>query len=480
MNMRGLLWIVVVGIASAAAGQGDPQRDFVISGKDAYMILPPEFLCGPQITQTEWSPDGDKLAVVREITNLSPSMISDLFAGKEPDRTDLEPEQEVIVWSSVTRKANTVMRLKRSHGQINEVSWLAGSSSLVIDATFTDPDEAVGAGSGDVASANIAGRGDATGSASTILIINGAGKQLTVARMSPTRGYVIRTSPNKPVAVLMEFPATPPPPPVGEPPAPREAPSIRFFGTDGVLSAPMKLPTARSFPNWSRNGFLYVLSSVRKPDMSIQRTWSIVDRTNQTIKPCEAPADSETMLGQEPPRALIVNNLTPQLADLKVGVNAPTVTIAAPNAKDDELSIVSTDGKAAELSPTLNAVSYQSQGSLLVRSMVKVPLEAYQKAKLAALKLKLINNAKQVALAMLMFTNDNGGNYASKDANLQNTLGPYLKNNRLLDGFNYTFGGGNENDIAEPANTIMGYYDGPGGRAVAYCDGHVKWVNNQP
>ena len=33
--------------------------------------------------------------------------------------------------------------------------------------------------------------------------------------------------------------------------------------------------------------------------------------------------------------------------------------------------------------------------------------------------------------------------------------------------------------IGNPAPTELGFTLGPGGRAVAYCDGHVKWVRGQ-
>ncbi len=57
-------------------------------------------------------------------------------------------------------------------------------------------------------------------------------------------------------------------------------------------------------------------------------------------------------------------------------------------------------------------------------------------------------------------------------------VGPYCSDKDLLRRFNYTFKGGNMANIENPASTELGYILGPGGRAVAYCDGHVKWVPN--
>jgi prepilin-type processing-associated H-X9-DG protein len=53
-----------------------------------------------------------------------------------------------------------------------------------------------------------------------------------------------------------------------------------------------------------------------------------------------------------------------------------------------------------------------------------------------------------------------------------------VKNSSILEGFVYTFKGGKLSDVDKPAETVLGYIEGPGGRAVAYLDGHVKWVPN--
>jgi prepilin-type processing-associated H-X9-DG protein len=54
-------------------------------------------------------------------------------------------------------------------------------------------------------------------------------------------------------------------------------------------------------------------------------------------------------------------------------------------------------------------------------------------------------------------------------------LMPYLKNQDLLNGFNYTFEGGSLSGISNPTDTEMGYVIGPGGRAIVYADGHAQW-----
>jgi prepilin-type processing-associated H-X9-DG protein len=91
----------------------------------------------------------------------------------------------------------------------------------------------------------------------------------------------------------------------------------------------------------------------------------------------------------------------------------------------------------------------------------------------SASKAVAISDAKQVALAALMYA-------ADYDDVLPANLGgellePYLKNGSIFDGFVFVFGGGDLKKVADPASTVLGYKDGPGGRAVAYLDGHVVW-----
>lgn len=455
-------------LGAAAMAQMDPQRDFIVAGKDVFMMLPQEFICGPRINQMTWSPDGDKLALIREFADMTPSMAADMLVNKEADTT-LDPEYQIITWSAVTRKTTVLYKLKLSQGVISAVQWLAGSSSLLVDASLFDNGE----GSGPI------DRRDLASVPRTVFLISPNGKPTTVFRSSNPRDFWLNPSPFKPIVALTEYAPPPPPVPKGEPAMPRDPATIRFFGASGVLSQPIKMPGSTSIPFWSSNGTFYAMTVTRKADAKgARRDWFAIDRDNQKWISCQPPADADAMFRQLEPREIAVQNLTPSLEGTKLGIRAPTVILSAKDAQSNEVSVVSTDAVNGELSPKLNGVSYQSQGSLMVRPMVKVPLEAYLKAKEAALKAKLVSNAKQVALAMLMYANDNNDTYLSKDSSLTNALGPYLKNNSLLDGFNYVLGGGNLNDIEQPATTVLGYFDGPGGRAVAYCDGHVKWVTN--
>jgi len=438
----------------------DPQRDFVVTDKDAYFILPQEFICGPTIQSLAWAPDGEHLAIIREVVDLSPSMLTQAILGKEEDRASIEPENQIIVWSAVSRKTSILMRLKASRGQIHSIQWIAGSSSLVVQGSTNDPS-------------------DPSGGRTSVIILTNNGQTIPVTQFEPAKQYEVIPSPSKPIAALVEHQAQAPVAALNGNPVTRQPATIRFFGPDGKLSDPMKFPSPLCIPFWSSNGLPYVMSVERAPGATkAKRTWYLIDRSAHKIDPSTPPVDADHMFRQMDPAELTVDNLSAKLSGTKVGINAPTVVVSSTLGKDSDLTVVTTDGLGGEISPKLNAISYRSQGSLMVRQMTKVPLLAYLRAKDAATRTRLVQQAKQVALGLLMHSADYDDNLISNTGDWQSGLAPYLKDSNITNGFNYTFAGGPQSGIDSPATTILGYIEGPGGRAVAYADGHVRWIPN--
>lgn len=457
--MRHALLFAMLGLSAIGSAQRmDPQRDFVIAGKNAYLLFPPDFVCGPSIRLVAWSPDGERLAAIRTDSLVTPAMAVDMLnnprSGAETSAVD--PEHQIVVWSSVTRKTSVWMTLRASQGQIESVNWLAGSSSLAVEASLVDP----------------------SGSAEpqvSLLLLNPSGRTRTVIRYGVGQ-IQVNPSPFKPIVALIDNP------PMGEanPPNPKSG-MLRLFGADGVLSGPIQLDGAFSILFWSKDGNLYVLAFERQPKpQHMKRVWFVVNRSAMRIEPVSAPTDAADMQREDSanPGELQVQDWNAQLSKAKIGIKAPTVVIAPKGGKDDDFSIVTTDGKDARLSPATNGVSYDAQGSLMVRSMVKVSLEVYLKAKQAAERAVLLSNAKQVGLALIMYANDYDDVLMSNTSNWQSLIEPYITDTSLCSGFQYVFGGGNMDSIESPADTILGYFDGPGGRAIVYTDGHAKWVNN--
>jgi hypothetical protein len=138
--------------------------------------------------------------------------------------------------------------------------------------------------------------------------------------------------------------------------------------------------------------------------------------------------------------------------------------------------LLTPNGITPEFSPTHDAIFFVEGGIAKVRALVALTDD--QKRNLYdALKKEAISNAKQAGLGLLMYSSDyddilppNGG-FDSVD--------PYMKNQDITDSFTYTPPGNlGTGSMQNPSGTVLGYVEGPGGRAIVYGDGHVGWSPN--
>ncbi len=438
--------------------QCDPIKDFVTAKQSAYLMMPPDLVCGPKQIDMRWSPDGQRLAVLRQYQHISAEQIADSFVSKEPLTLD-EAETQVITWNVKTQKATTAFRLRVSNGVIDSMDWITGSSSMVLEVRSPNPDDQSG---------------------SQVVLLQNSGTAKVIVTQKVDEGIQILPSPVKPIVAYVEYPFVRRT--SGLPPPVQPLPSVRFFGVDGVLSGPISFGKGNSRLVWSANGTPYIFESkYDRVTNTMNHSWSFVDRTTNSIKPSNPPSDLVYLAQNSPPpqisSALDVQNVIPKLRLEQKGFDAPVVTIRA-NKIDESFGLVTSDGMKGEIAPHLTAVSYVSQGNVMVRTLAKVPLDAYLVAKNAAIRTKLLNQAKQVGIALVLNAGDNSDNYLSNKGDWKSILIPYLKDASLMDGFNYVFPGGDAAKISDPSGTVLGYLEGPGGRAVVYTDSHAKWVPN--
>ena len=125
--------------------------------------------------------------------------------------------------------------------------------------------------------------------------------------------------------------------------------------------------------------------------------------------------------------------------------------------------------------PKNRGVAIQLHGELYVRDFV--PVDDVLRKKLVAIAIgKALTKAKEVGLALILFGGDNGDNLPGSQ-NL-NSVDPYLQDASALDGFHYEPPSQlNFAQWSSPSTTVIGAVGGPGGSAVIYGDGHVKWQN---
>jgi hypothetical protein len=142
--------------------------------------------------------------------------------------------------------------------------------------------------------------------------------------------------------------------------------------------------------------------------------------------------------------------------------------------KSVDLSIEDT---LARVSPSQKTVAYITGGALLIREITPIDSKLAEKAEESKLKAKAIQEAKQVGTAINIFAADNDDQLPSGE-DFNQKLGPYLKNPKVLDGFTFNSKYKNMGEMKDPANEEMGFKSAPGGRAVVYGDGSVRWKPN--
>jgi hypothetical protein len=233
--------------------------------------------------------------------------------------------------------------------------------------------------------------------------------------------------------------------------------------------------------HWGTDGIPYVQLIRRRPIEEIR-----AGRKPTFLKEWVALRDRVTPVGT--PAAAVGEDLEASelyldfsLADAKdKGQQTLDISLRSRVQSEFNRALVGRGIAGAKLSPDLKRIAFISQRTLFVRDLKQMDRALFESLIASARRTEAMSNAKQSALAALLYGADMDDVLPGKDANVQELLGPYLKNNSVMKDFVYVFAGGNLNTVANPAETVLGYIPGPGGKAVAYVDGHVKWIPDKP
>lgn len=121
-------------------------------------------------------------------------------------------------------------------------------------------------------------------------------------------------------------------------------------------------------------------------------------------------------------------------------------------------------------------LAFASVGGVTVREIVALPKSRVEALMVTDPKEEIISQAKQVMIAILMFAAAHDDELPDP-ATFQSDILPYVQDQAMIDKFVYSYRGTrNSEKIEDPAQTEIGYIPAKGGRAVAYADGHVKWI----
>jgi prepilin-type processing-associated H-X9-DG protein len=448
--MRAALWLSLVSLAvtTIAQGQFDVTKDALPLEKDALVLLPPDEVATSE-TDATWSTDGRYLLVVGDQVGATTPDFETMFGDSNSQVAPISTaRRQVIVYSAVTGKTRVLANLTDDQA-VEEAHWLGDSSSfLLVIRTVSQSQESPG-------------QLVATRTINVVSASNGFSGPIDPASTGTTPQLFY--SPTRTLAALFVYPSEK----QGET-------EIRFINAHGLLPQKVFVPAKLGVVNWSNSGSTpYFAGMVKKPVGGWDRVmYRIDDQSGQIEKVTEMKGDPNP---KTEPAVMQSSQVPTKAGELMTKANM----VWLKSVPADAHVVVTTDGEQAQFSPRETAVSYVSHGALLVRRIAHLPLDAYERVLKQAKKVAALNTAKQVALAILMYSADDDNRYPSNTGNWQSLLGPYANNPDMVNQFNYTFAGGPSSGIDSPATQQIGYVDGPDGRAVAYADGHVKWIPNQ-
>ncbi|MBX7132425.1 MAG: hypothetical protein K1X67_07080 [Fimbriimonadaceae bacterium] len=428
----------------------NPSTDVFLDGDKAYLLTPPQVISDYTENAPIWSSDGKY--VLCTTLDFSLAGLAEAIEKQAPPAATWD----LVLWSASTRKSTVVATIKSTLDRMprfREAGWLKGSPTAygILETTQVTPE----------------------GNQQVIELVRVSPGAKAVRTEIPTDGQqpYLAFSPNAATALLVN------PQPNPQPTSPMLW-NVRLtaLGANGPISSEVIANSLTSSVAFAKDG--------RRAMILKGREWRsmqdiVVWEPGRGVSPAtelpdfKLPPEPRLVLSEEPLQLGKEANKT-AIPALWVGARPTDST-----PKDEKTAaLVGTDApfQLASVSPKGDAVLYVSKGVAMVRTLVEVPKSLLNQAKGSADKTKAISDAKQCALAAIMFAADNDDEMPKQGETEK--LYPYLKNRDIMARFVYTFGGGNLKDIQSPSTTEIGYVEGPGGRAVAYADGHVKWISN--
>ncbi len=441
--MRTASFILATGaVLSAAWGWGRAQRvntppKYLLTDKSLVLLTAPQLVAGPVVLDAKWSPDGVRVAAIRRTERL----VLDRPVN----------EMRLVLWSK-GRQSHEIWQREMDIENQPHVAWIS-PAFVTVEMQWSDRVQTTDAG-GRSALVPTLHQG--------ILWVDVTREEVRTIETRP--GDLLYVSPSQPCAVLFSS----------------EQHSLSVMKPDGNVLKKIPLPEKAVWTQyhqaeqWSPDGLHVSLTATEpglgSPPEQVFKTYrlnvqtGVLDTENQPeaaarkIRPAAlrlVQTDQEVKFGRRTQR------LHPLWLESATGGEQPAALLAA-------------DSTGGTLGATGEAVLYLSEQAAWVTPLHIGPKEPF----VTNLKLALQSNAKQLGLAMRMYSQDYDETLPSADIGIQGALRPYHKSDGLYDGFNYTFPGGALPSGDALAGTQFGSIDGPGGQWIIYGDGHVGWKPN--
>jgi len=415
----------------------------VFTEREAVMLASRELAVPPEVVDGKWSPDGQYAVVLRRYARAGDTQ-------NPPERF----QWSVLVWNHRQKRAIEVWKGTGGEKLVLDIQWMAGAPVALLK---------MYAGQREIAE-NL---WDESAVFARLHAANGTLKILG----EPDRWKEMNVSPVKPFALLL-----------GEE-------SYEVLRADGTLSSPV--PYEQVFASsetrrphmswmlapWTADGTKLVSTVFHQtPEGQTERKFILVDPLAGTSQPV-----SQQPPFYEPPvsrRALRIE-IVP--SELKAGTDTAKVRSAWLVGSRGR-TLICADVQAADLSPSGDAVWYVSHGAAWVVNLRKLNREQYEAIHREALRETVVSNAKQIGLALLMYVQDYDETFPPNTGDIQAVLMPYIKNQEIFNlpgtNFFYLMNANPLPSIERPAETMVGYFQTPYGRAIIWADGHVTWQDN--
>ncbi|HEY3268273.1 MAG TPA: hypothetical protein VGM37_15240 [Armatimonadota bacterium] len=403
-----------------------------------YEPMAAQFVAGPDASKPEWSPSGRYIA----------------FRLNAPDAADAEPPPaRVVLWSRRTRRAAVDWTAPWPKSDVTQQVWLPGSDMLLLGVT-DDRTEIAG---------GIVNRGNMH-----ILQMDprkGAAAEIASVWMGPSTYLIV--SPRGPYAVAFSG---------GE-----DVSKAVIIGPNGA-SNPIDLPTGEynGAWRWSANGAALAAEYhpyAKSPEDKPASVWVELDARTATLK-LNVPKPTAVAEPEPPVPPFGVPEVRARYTGPFGAQPVHPLWLVETGGAGPEHFLLHPDGHSAVISPRWDGVCYLSDGMLFVRPLVRTPRTEYMQRKAAAARKAASENARQIGVALRMYSDDYDNQYPLPGDDMKVRVGPYIRDPDIWDavgGFHYAFAGGSLKG-ADPAVTEIGYYDVPGGRVIAYGDGHAAFV----
>jgi hypothetical protein len=439
----------------------------LLTEKECFLLLPSELIAAPTVRSVSASGSGRYLLAQRESIRIDGRALQ----RRETERRPPEGESSLVLWDSQTRQAREAWKGATPESQIARVAWIPRTDTALILIRQTlppDPREPQ--------------KGPSTRNG--LLRLTAAMEKAQIVGLTDVGedGLLdLWVSPALPIAVLRHTRSR-----IVQVPGPggsaREEianqDTLHVLSDTGRIVARVDIPKGLIFSGLlpGEDGGPVVEMLKQSPEKrGLEARFFALDPRTAALTPLpKAPEFRGVAATQAMDYPLRVRQTAAVAKDDARTAKVGLLWLETTAKTEQPPVLIAGDAAGAQLLPRGDVVVYHAQSALWAAPLLRMDKAMYVAMREAAQRAIVLNNAKQVGLAAMMYAQDYDENLPTPDG-INAKLSPYLKNESVLDGLTYTFGGGALSGIEKPAETELGYVSGPGGRAVIYVDGHVKW-----